>query len=60
LALTLESLVDLIAVSHDEFEKIGHHNFLQNIEIIMPKSSLTMNTLLFGFLDKLTLSYETK
>lgn len=60
LEFTAESLTDLIAVSHDEFEKIGHHNYLEKPESIIGRSSLTMNSLLFGFLDKLILSYETK
>ena len=60
LEFTAESLADLIMVSHDEFEKIGHHNYIQDPENIMASSSLAMNTLLFGFMDKLVLSYETK
>lgn len=60
LEFTAESLTELIAVSHDEFEKIGHHNYLEKPESIIARSSLTMNSLLSGFLDKLIHSYETK
>ena len=60
LEFTAASLADLITVSHDEFERIGHHNYIQKPEIIRSSSSLAMNALLFGFMDELILSYETK
>lgn len=53
-----ESLTDLIAVSADEFDDIGHHNYVQNPESIITNSNLAMNTLLLKFMDNLVLSYN--
>jgi GMP synthase (glutamine-hydrolysing) len=57
LEFTAESIAELITVSADEFETTDHHNFIQNPERLMANSSLSMNALLFEFMDKLMDSY---
>jgi GMP synthase (glutamine-hydrolysing) len=57
LEFTAESVTELIAVSADEFEDIGHHNYIQNPERLMANNSLSMNSLLFEFMDKLMVCY---
>jgi GMP synthase (glutamine-hydrolysing) len=57
LEFTVDSLAELIAVSHDEFEPTGHHKYIQDPKGIIANSHLPMNELLFEFMDKLVLSY---
>ena len=57
LEFTAESIAGLIAVSADEFETADHHNYIQKPERLMANSSLSMNALLFEFMDKFMVYY---
>ena len=53
LEFTPESIADLIEISANEFENINRNNYMQAADYIAAYDSYHMNSLLFGFLDKL-------
>jgi len=58
LEFTSQSVTELIDNSHGEFEDIDSHNYVQKPQDIITKNSLHMNSLLYGFMDKLVFAYK--